>query len=720
MNIKKSLVLLLLLLNSCFSFSQTLEEKPLQLKPYIGFSAPLGDFKEYSDSGFAYGLTLEKYLNSNFALGLDLGFQNNAFKKPFDFSNISAPYNLRENNSGSWNATSLVFGPTYKFGSGAFSTEIFAKAGFLYLKTPEYKTEIISSDFSKTIFELPSQERTGFAFITGFRFNYKLSKSISLFLNPQYVYASSKIDYCNCGVEAAFSNGTFNPDLLLDNKSIKETIEPSYLNLNAGVSWNFGTTKKDVADENNGINRNLPGCTERLQGTVECTSGGPQVYILSEWWGQNPNNFLSVSVYDGNTLVFSGTSISNNNMTLGAPLSNRPHHFVANGYEGRTLRVEISIDDQFGALSCYKNDLIINIPDCQYVATCGWDYTVGCNSTTNANKITISNTWGNVPAGSTLNFTVLDPLSNPITYTSNPNNLPQSISGNGTATHELFVSGYSGMTLGLKMEILDSSGNIICSQTTDILMSPCNFRECGIEKNIAKCENGNVYVDFSIDWANYTNFSQYAIYIEILDNNNSPIPHNFLPYTLTGISGSGSYNMFLPSQYAGTTITVQSRICELGGIKSCCYKRLQIEIPVCCEVCTDVVIKDVTNPQPTNGQNMFLMGNITSPLSNPITKVIAQLESYSANNISGITLPNPNFEFQSTSQINGSLASFIGSLTGDRGNMLVQNISPSSGNVNYKLPVDGNTNKLLTHYSVKFTIFRQDGTYCEKTINYTR
>ena len=237
MNLKKPTILLLLsLLISCFSFAQTKEEKPLQLLPYIGLSTPLGDFKDYSDGGIAFGLSLDKYLSSNFALGIDLSFQSNAFKNPFDFSSISAPYSLREDKTGSWNATSFTFGPTYKIGNGSFYTEIFAKAGLLYLKNPKYKAEIVSPDFSKTIFELPSQERTGFAFITGLRFNYKISKSMNLFLNPQYVYSSAKIDYCNCGID-----NFDNPELIFNQDAVNDNFSLSYFNVNIGFSFKFGS-----------------------------------------------------------------------------------------------------------------------------------------------------------------------------------------------------------------------------------------------------------------------------------------------------------------------------------------------------------------------------------------------------------------------------------------------------------------------------------------------
>ncbi len=727
MNLKKPTILLLLsLLISCFSFAQTIEEKPLQLLPYIGLNTPLGDFKDYSDGGITFGLSLDKYLSNNFALGIDLSFQSNAFKNPFDFSSISAPYSLRENNNGSWNATSFTFGPTYKIGNGSFYTEIFAKAGLLYLKSPEYKAEIVSPDFSKTIFELPSQERTGFAFITGFRFNYKISKSMNLFLNPQYVYSSAKIDYCNCGVEAAFSDGTFNPDVLIENESIKKSVQPSYLNINAGIKWNIHT-KATVQNENQETVRNLPGCMERLQTQVECTPGGPQVYVTSEWWGQNSNNILSVSVYDGNTLVFSGPSISNNNMALGAPLATRTHHFVANGFEGRSLRVEISIDDQFGALSCYENNLIISIPDCEYSATCGWDVIVDCDSSANANKITVPSIWANVPAGSMLNFTVLDPVGNPINYTSNPNNLPQSISGNGSATHELFVSGYSGIPLVFKMEILDSNGNVICSQATDLLMPECNFKTCEPKIISAKCENGNVTIDFEVPWTNFNQFANLFVFADLYDSNGNLIQSLSRP--LTGINGTASFNTIsLPQQYAGTTINIQTRICKIGEpVQKCdCLKKLTVEIPKCCEICDGISIVDNTNVnQKGEGWLFKILWHIAPITTGSVDKIIITLESFGANNSTpNPVLPAPNFEIEGAGILTPSIpysANPIGSLNSNRSNIWVIDFPSNAFTGGDLATVIGRyDSKVLKHYRLKITLFKTDGTYCEQYLPYSR
>ena len=239
---KRIVLITLLFMMSSIVFSQN---KELQVKPYVGFSSPIGDFKNFSNNGFVFGFSMDKYLGKAFALGLDFNVQSNGFKNPYDFSVITNPYTVAETSSGNWSTSTITFGPTYRIGSTKFNAEIYSKAGMSYTKSPNYDAVLSDGSFSKSIFNLPEQKRTSFGLTSGIRFNYKISSRLSLFLNPQYVYSSSKVEYCNCGL-----NNLDNPDLIVDQEPIKETISPSFLNLNAGLTWSLGgnSTKSDVKD----------------------------------------------------------------------------------------------------------------------------------------------------------------------------------------------------------------------------------------------------------------------------------------------------------------------------------------------------------------------------------------------------------------------------------------------------------------------------------------
>ena len=722
---------LLSVLTYQLSFSQNTQSKGLELKPYTGISLPQGDFKDFSENGSVFGVAIDKYFGDRFALGFDINFQSNRFKKPFNFSGIPSSYNVTESNSGTWNATALTFGPTYKIGTDKFSAEVYSKAGILYVKSPGYKAILNSTDFLKTIFDLPSQERTSFGLTSGVRFNYKVSNKLSLFLNLQYAYSSAKVDYCDCGVEDAFVDGTFNPDNIIDNEPKLKSLNPSYFNLNAGLTWSLGGNSNSNDEET--VNRNLPGCMVSLQTPqIECTEGGPKVYIKSEWWGQNANSTISVSVFDGATLVFSGNTISNNNQPLGSTTNSQIHYFNAFGYEGRPLRVEMTIVDQNGVTKCFKDNLILNIPDCQYTATCGWDYNIICDEDTNTIKINLASTWANAPAGSTLDFSITNQNGGGnIPFTSNPNSFPMQISGTGQTINNLFINGFNGASVVLKMKIIGPDGTVLCHQEIDDDFPVCEFTTCEPVLNSASCVNEIPNIDFSVNWTNYPNFANYSIYLDAIDSNGNPVAwFNFPPRPLTAATGTEQYTMNLMQQYAGTTITIRSRVCETGGIKDCCVQKLIIDVPKCCEICSGINdINDTTDVNQTNIIDFVITGVITQSNPIPISKVVAQLEAIKFQPINNNPLTISNFEFTRSWFANGGSqnaisSDVVGSVTGNRSNLIITEINPASAtNMAFRLNV-GNYNYgrdlRIEFYKVKLTIFKDDGTHCEKFMTYQR
>ena len=110
-----------------------IEKQTLEIKPYAGFSQPIGSYSKFSKTGGVVGFSADYFITPNFGLGMDLNTQFNGFKHPFDFSRIpetvqwyvtdtTSPYyglvvepvNLFESQSGSWTTTTLSFGPTYR------------------------------------------------------------------------------------------------------------------------------------------------------------------------------------------------------------------------------------------------------------------------------------------------------------------------------------------------------------------------------------------------------------------------------------------------------------------------------------------------------------------------------------------------------------------------------------------------------------------------------
>lgn len=720
----KNLFVLHLFILFCFHqvLSQEVSQKDFQIVPYIGINLPQGNLKDFSKNGAVFGVSIDKYLNSNLALGIDYNFQSNDFSNSFDFSSISAPYSILNSTTGKWNASIITFGPTYRLGTSKFNAEIFAKLGLLYLKTPQAESVFQYSDGTKTIFNLPAQERSGFGVTSGIRLNYRISKNLSLFLNPQYVYGSAKVEYCDCGLD-----NLENPELIIDQDPIKETISPSYFNVNAGLTFTIGGNNKGEIENNSSTNRNLPGCLVNLHAVIECTTGGPLVVLNSDWWGQDPNSTLSVTGYDGVILVYDTTSITLNNQALGVSTDSRNHNFNAFGYEGRTLTAKIVIKDQNGVVKCIQESLPIEIPNCQYAISCGWDYWMECDSSTNSIKINVPIVWSNIPTGSNLNFYIVSAINgNSIPFTSNPANLPFSISGTGNTNYELFINGHYGEPISFKYEITGPDGTIICSQGADTSFPTCEFTSCEPVLISASCVNETPTIDFSVPWTNYPLYANYSVYVDLYDSNQTLITSSTIPpYPLNGVNGTANFSVSLPSHYAGTTINIITRICTHGGVKDCCAAKLTIEIPKCCEICSDLNVIDNTNPNQSNGQVFNIKGNI-NPVSNssPIKKIIAQLESISYSNRVTPGVAAPNFELNRGWFATGSgssLSVISGSLTGSRSNLLIADINATTAtNMTFILNIDNYFQKQVMSYKVKLTIFKQDGTYCEKTLTYQR
>lgn len=714
---KKILLLILLLI----SFSNYSQEKDLIINPYAGISFPTGKLNDFSNNGFVIGTSVDYYVWEKFGFGLDFNYQNNSYKFPYSIPNVSSPFSLTQTENGNWNTSTFTLGPTYRVGYNKFTAEIYSKAGISYTKSPENVIVLSNNGFSKSIFNLPSQERTSFGLTSGIRFNYKISDRFSLFVNPQYVFSSAKVDYCNCGIE-----NSSNPDDLINAQSIKKTINPSYFNLNAGLKWN-------VFNNKNSISRNIPGCMANLNAPVACGEGGPIVTIRSDWWGQIANDVLNVTVYDGNAIIFSGTSISSNNQSLSNPTGSRNHNFNAWGYEGRTLTVKIAIEDQYGVLNC-TNQFDITIPNCQYTPNCGWDYVMSCDENSNAIKINIPVVWSNIPVGSSLNFKLIHQNGTPIPFTSVPNNLPFSISGTGSATYDLFITSNSSVPVVFKMEITDSNGNIICNQAIDTQLPTCDFITCKPRFINSECINGTPQITFELPWANFPLFNGYSIYADVYDTptpgpTGTPIA-SIPAYALTGVNGSQTFTVSIPSQYEGTTVYIFTRICEHGGIKDCCPGKLEVNVPECCDDCSKIKIQNNTNHNQQGNGNLNLKSFYISPritnTGTPIKRILVTLDSFGANNsTSNLIEPIPNFEIVGAGRlsnpiIEGTPIGNFGTGTKRRSNLwsIDFTTAPFSGTADFTIIVADYDRKVIKNYRVKLTIFRTDGSICEEIIKY--
>ncbi len=229
----------------------------LEFRPYTGYNITLGEFSKFSNNVLDIGIAIDYSITKHWRLGLDFNQQSNDFVSPFDFSKIpkddggSVTYKILETSSGKWTANTLSFGSWYRLYYKKLSVDAYLKAGITILKTPEATTVFENDGSNKDLFRLDKQNSTALGITTGLRLNYDFSKRISVYINPQYVYGANQVEYSKTDIDPAFVfNATsqeveFNQATLLEQKSTTYEFNPSYLNVNMGITFRIGNSSSD-------------------------------------------------------------------------------------------------------------------------------------------------------------------------------------------------------------------------------------------------------------------------------------------------------------------------------------------------------------------------------------------------------------------------------------------------------------------------------------------
>ena len=599
--IKKTYILLLIyFITSNISFAQEKVNELFQIQPYFGISSPQGDFKSFSENGFVFGLSADKYLSKKFALGLDFNMETNSFISPIRQTMLPSLIALAYVNNGDWKTTNITFGPTYKLGLGKFNAELYTKGGVSFVKSPSASTVITNGGNSTSIYDLEENSTSGFALTTGIRVNYNISPRVSLFLNPQFNGAFNDIEYCVRGFEFIEENQTIGQEAQVnfDQEVTKETLNISTVSVNAGIKIDLGGNPKDKVEEDATL-VNPPFCNITFDRAV-CKSNGTRLEFSYDWSGFDPTWTKKIEVFDGTTILNSnnGTSV------LGQNYGSNPFGFtINNSYQGVPLKAVVTIYDNNGnvATTCIANftfSSCINLPECNftfdpaqficdgntiiYQGISTWNYqTVG-----NIIDIEASDTNGNsIPL-------ILNPAP-PLTITS---------SNSGTITHSIsFPSSYSGTQVSLISRIRNSSltGATGCGGSDYFQLPECEIEpECDFELDPTKfiCDtNGITYRGIST-WNNQLIGS--AVNIIATDFSGNPIPLTFvpsnLPINVTSTSfGTATHDITIPRSYAGTPVTLVMRITNptTGATKNC--GGADLVLPQCqntplCELTADI------------------------------------------------------------------------------------------------------------------------------------
>lgn len=234
---------------------------------YGGWNSPLGDYKDIitgsssrknvKGTNSVYGLAYDIGISRSWAMGIDINRQINTYNSlglPGDLIGVPAVLNpdYRVSNSGgkgTINSTTFSFGPTWSVKlSPRTYLDIYSKVGLSRIGNATHQITFDTigrngnPDEKNEIFAMQSTQKVGLGVTTGLRLGWNITDKLSAFLNPQYVYSNTKIEYTYANnFRSSYTYignplGTFQYDLLYTTR----TINPSYFNINFGLTYRFG------------------------------------------------------------------------------------------------------------------------------------------------------------------------------------------------------------------------------------------------------------------------------------------------------------------------------------------------------------------------------------------------------------------------------------------------------------------------------------------------
>lgn len=259
----KSIKFLLILILAVCLFqdlnAQTTAVSPIssgKLSGYTGSSSPLGEFNDFAKTGVDFGIAYDFGITKYWGMGFDFNRQMNTSQIPierYNFPESGSNYQVSSSFSSRWVANTFGFGPWWLIqpggpsgNPGGYSFELYSKAGVSFIKSPETKTVFTYSGRDLDLYNLPQQNKVGFGLTSGIRFKKRINENLSFFLNPQYVYSSTKFDYRYRELYWAYGStgGAFIPSAVIEDKMVTEQVSPNYFNVNFGLTYNIGKRKE--------------------------------------------------------------------------------------------------------------------------------------------------------------------------------------------------------------------------------------------------------------------------------------------------------------------------------------------------------------------------------------------------------------------------------------------------------------------------------------------
>lgn len=200
-----------------------------------GVSTSSGDLGDFAENGFNSNLNFSKSVCEMCEMDFTLGYTNFLLKDDF-IPDSSSDYNF--------DMIGLKAGPRFSFGRGTFSMDLYGKAGFNFINTPELEETFRNTDEFTT--RMRNKSVRALSVNIGANVNVQVCEGFGVFLNAEYTkFFNSDVVYQTRSVVTAVNPvGVLDPDLLEQIPVETQTMDLSYTNFNIGFKIDLGGGKK--------------------------------------------------------------------------------------------------------------------------------------------------------------------------------------------------------------------------------------------------------------------------------------------------------------------------------------------------------------------------------------------------------------------------------------------------------------------------------------------
>ena len=246
-NISKNLFftsVLLFIFSLSYSQIPSYEHGTYSLELTNGISTPTGGGKNFADTGFNSGITLNKNVCNNIAIGFSTNYSSLAVKQELGISN--------EN----WNSLSFHAGPQYQLNINRLNIQLYGHLGVSFINVPEITSFHPNSEVIVTSFEQANTSALNTRL--GINLGINICKGLQFYVASEYTSnIKGEINYRTRDLSnAVILNETIDPEAADAIVFSPKNISFSTLNTNFGIRLDMGGNRSTRATDHNSSRSN--------------------------------------------------------------------------------------------------------------------------------------------------------------------------------------------------------------------------------------------------------------------------------------------------------------------------------------------------------------------------------------------------------------------------------------------------------------------------------